>query len=232
MKPFWKTNFWNIFASISIWVVAIVFCFVFLHNCNRPQFFTVSLADEGLTNEIVERKGVVDWSQLTVDSLNVVHLAEGIDSASYITLRNNILREEMKTGRLMTAEQLSEKITGYYDKLIDVLIALFILFTFVSYFVIGNRFRKQYEDDKTTFAEKIKLMLMETLPHDDDLLNGITTKIQEGMATEEKVEQLRDELSKKIEKSNDDFELLAGAYDELTELVDSKREVENTEGGV
>lgn len=232
MKPFWKSNFGSIFASISIWAVAIALCIVFLRNCNRPQFFTVSLADECLTKEIVERKGVVDWSQLTIDSLNVVHLAENIDSASYIALRNNILREEMKTGRLMTAEQMSEKITGYYDKLIDVLIALFILFTFVSYFVIGNRFRKQYEDDKTAFAEKIKLMLMETLPHDDDLLNGITTKIQEGMATEEKVEQLRDELSKKIEKSNDDFELLAGAYDELTELVDSKREVEDTEGGV
>jgi len=232
MEPFWKSNFGSIFASISIWAVAIVLCFVFLRNCNRPQFFTVSLADESLTNEIVERKGVVDWSQLTVDSLNVVHLAESIDSASYIALRNSILREEMKTGRLMTAEQMSEKITGYYDKLIDVLIALFILFTFVSYFVIGNRFRKQYEDDKTAFAEKIKLMLMETLPHDDDLLNGITTKVQEGMATEEKVEQLRDELSKKIEKSNDDFELLAGAYDELTELVDSKREVEDTEGGM
>ena len=119
-----------------------------------------------------------------------------------------------------------------YIVLLHQLYTLFILFTFVSYFVIGNRFRKQYEDDKTAFAENIKLMLMETLPHDDDLLNGITTKIQEGMATEEKVEQLRDELIKKIEKSNDDFELLAGAYDELTELVDSKREVEDTEGGV
>jgi len=231
MNSFWKSNFWSIFASISLWALAITLCFVFLHNCSRPQFFTVSMMDEDLTKEIVERKGVVDWSQLSVDSSNVIHLANNIDSTSLMALRNNILREEMKAGRLMTAEQMSEKITGYYDKLIDVLIALFILFTIASYFVIGNRFRKQYEDDKIAFSEKIKLMLMETLPHDEDLLNGVTTKVQGNLATEEELQQLREELSEKLAKSNDDFALLADAYDELTELVDSKEEVDDIEGG-
>jgi polyhydroxyalkanoate synthesis regulator protein len=105
------------------------------------------MADESLTTEIIERKGVVDWSQLQVDSLNVIHLATKIDSASYMALRGIIMREEMKAGRLMTAEQMSEKITGYYDKLIDVLIALFVIFSIASYFVINNRFKKKYEED-------------------------------------------------------------------------------------
>ena len=147
MNSFWKSNFWSIFASISIWAVAIALCLVFLRNCNRPQFFTVSMADESLTKEIVERKGVVEWSQLQVDSLNIVHLACNNDSATYANLRNKILRDEMKAGRLMTAEQMSEKITGYYDKLIDVLIALFILFTIISYFVIRNMSKKEVRDE-------------------------------------------------------------------------------------
>ena len=147
MNSFWKSNFWSIFASISIWAVAIALCLVFLRNCNRPQFFTVSMADESLTKEIVERKGVVEWNQLQVDSLNIVHLACNNDSATYANLRNKILREEMKAGRLMTAEQMSEKITGYYDKLIDVLIALFILFTIISYFVIRNMSKKEVRDE-------------------------------------------------------------------------------------
>lgn len=147
MNSFWKSNFWSIFASVSIWAVAIALCLVFLRNCNRPQFFTVSMADESLTKEIVERKGVVEWNQLQVDSLNIVHLACNNDSATYANLRNKILREEMKAGRLMTAEQMSEKITGYYDKLIDVLIALFILFTIISYFVIRNMSKKEVRDE-------------------------------------------------------------------------------------
>ena len=147
MNSFWKSNFWSIFASVSIWAVAIALCLVFLRNCNRPQFFTVSMADESLTKEIVERKGVVEWNQLQVDSLNIVHLACNNDSATYANLRNKILREEMKAGRLMTAEQMSEKITGYYDKLIDVLIAFFILFTIISYFVIRNMSKKEVRDE-------------------------------------------------------------------------------------
>jgi len=218
------TNFFNVFVSISIWVVGILLCLVFLRNCSRPQFFTVSMSDESLTNEILDRKGIVDWSQLSVDSLNVVHLTSDIDSASYMALKNKIFREEIKAGRLMTAEQMSDKITGYYDKLIDVLIALFIMFSFTSYFVVGNRFKKQYEDDKFTFSNNIKQSLMETLPLDSDLINGIVTKIQSGMVTEDMLQELKD----KIQKCNDDFALLAEFYDELTEKADSKMEIDNS----
>lgn len=215
-------DFWNVFVSISIWVVVILLCIVFLQNCSRPQFRTVLMADSSLTKDLIERKGLVNWSQLTVDSLNVVHLTSNLDTTSYLALRDNILREEVKAGRLMTAEEMSEKITGYYDKLIDVLIFLFILFSFASYFVINNRFSKQYEDDKTVFSDKIKQSLMQTLPFDSDLVNGIVTKMQNDIVTEDKIQELREQ----IQKSNDDFALLAEAYDELTEKADSKMEIE------
>ena len=221
MSSFWKSNFWSIFASISIWAVAILLCLVFLHNCNRPQFFTISMADENLTKEIVERKGVVNWSQLTVDSLNLLHLASDIDSASYLALKNNILREEMKAGRLVTAEQMSEKITGYYDKLIDVLIALFIVFSIASYFVINNRFRKKYEEDKAVFVEEIKRSLLDSHSLHDDLVNGISTKIESSLVTEDDIQGLKDQIAKDAEN----FELLAAVYDDLTEKAASKEEI-------
>lgn len=53
----------------------------------------------------------------------------------------------MNAGRLMTADQMSDKITGYYDKLIDVLIALFVLFTVISYFAIRNLSKKEVRDE-------------------------------------------------------------------------------------
>lgn len=226
MSSFWKSNFWGIFASISIWAVAIILCLVFLRNCNRPQFFTISMVDESLTKEIVERKGVVDWSQLTVDSLNLLHLASDIDSASYLALKNNILREEMKAGRLMTAEQMSEKITGYYDKLIDVLIALFVVFSIASYFVINNRFRKKYEEDKAVFVEEIKRSLLDSQSLYDDLVNGISTKIESTLVTEDDIQGLKNQIAKDAEN----FELLAAVYDDLTEKAASKEEIADDDG--
>lgn len=103
--------------------------------------------------EIAERKGVVDWSQLQVDSTGVVCLAANIDSASFIALKNRIFREEVQAGRLLTANQMSEKITGYYDKLIDVLIALFVVFTVVSYFAIRNLSKKEVREEARDILE-------------------------------------------------------------------------------
>lgn len=140
-------NFWNTFISVSVWAIVIMLFSVCLWNSKRPYYFTVSMVDDTLAREIIERKGMVDWSQLQVDSTGVVRLSTGIDSASYVALRENILREEIKAGRMMTADEMSERITGYYDKLIDVLIALFVIFTVISYIAIRNLSKKEVRDE-------------------------------------------------------------------------------------
>lgn len=218
-------NFWNIFVSVSIWAVIILLTLVFLRNCNRPQFQTVSMVDKALVNEIMERKGVVDWAQLQVDSLGVVHLAANIDSASFIALRDSVFKEEIKTGRLMTADQMSEKITGYYDKLIDVLIALFVLFTVVSYMAINSKFKEKYEEDKTAIMEEIKKSIMDSNNLHKDLENTITTRISKNTVTEDTIHDIREKLS----KNDEYFELLASVCDDLTEEAAQKTEIEDPE---
>lgn len=140
-------NFWNTFISVSVWAIVIMLFSVCLWNSKRPYYFAVSMVDDTLAREIRERKGMVDWSQLQVDSTGVVRLSTGIDSASYVALRDNILHEEIKAGRMVTADEMSERITGYYDKLIDVLIALFVIFTVVSYIAIRNMSKKEVRDE-------------------------------------------------------------------------------------
>ena len=130
-------------------------------------------------------------------------------------MRNRVLREEMKSGRLMTAEQMSEKITGYYDKLIDVLVALFIIFSVASYFVINNRFRKQYEEDKAEFVKGIRQSLMDSQTLHDDLVNGISTKINRSLVREEDIKSIWEKLS----KNDEYFELLASVCDDLTDAA-------------
>lgn len=204
-------NFWSIFISVSIWAVIIALCFVLLRNCNRPQFFTVSMAEDSLAKEIAERKGVVDWSQLQVDSTGVVSLAANIDSASFMALKNKILREEVQAGRLLTANQMSEKITGYYDKLIDVLIALFVVFTVVSYFAIRNVSKKEVRDEAREILQdssKFKGDVLENLrgefdgaylSHDeyDEILRTVQEDI---VSIKESVEGIRADQAKAAAK--------------------------------
>ena len=224
-------NFWSIFISVSIWAVIIALCFVFLRNCNRPQFFTVSMAEDSLAKEMVERKGIVDWSQLQVDSTGVVSLAANIDSVSFVALKNKILREEALSGRLLTANQMSEKITGYYDKLIDVLIALFVLFTIFSYVAINSRFREKYEEDKENIMREIMKDIMDSNTLHKDLENTITTRISKNTVTEDTIHDIREKLS----KNDEYFELLASVCDDLTEEAAQKTEIieeleENNQG--
>ena len=218
-------NFWSIFVSVSIWFVIVILSLVFIRNCNRPQFYTVSMADKSLFEELSERRGVVDWNQLQVDSLGVVYLAADIDSLSFLALRDSIFREEIKAGRLMTADQMSEKITGYYDKLIDVLIALFVLFTVVSYVAINSKFKEKYEEDKTSIMEEIKKAILDSNTLHKDLENTISTRISKNTVTEETIHDIREKLSK-----NDEYlELLASVCDDLTEDAAQKTEIEDSE---
>lgn len=211
--------------SVSIWFVIVILSLVFIRNCNRPQFYTVSMADKSLFEELSERRGVVDWNQLQVDSLGVVYLAADIDSLSFLALRDSIFREEIKAGRLMTADQMSEKITGYYDKLIDVLIALFVLFTVVSYVAINSKFKEKYEEDKTSIMEEIKKAILDSNTLHKDLENTISTRISKNTVTEETIHDIREKLSK-----NDEYlELLASVCDDLTEDAAQKTEIEDSE---
>lgn len=223
MNIFNNPTFWGAFGAVSFWILVILFGFLFFANRSRPHLFTLSLADKNLTTEIVEHKGTVDWSQLEVDSLNVVHLAQEMDSASYYALRNKILREEMKVGRLMTAEQMSDNITGYYDKLIDVLIALFIIFSIVSYFVINNKFAKKYEDDKEKMMDKIQESLMNSQSLHSSLVDGISTKLNKSLVKEENIKEIWEKL-----KDNDEYiDLLVSVCDDLTETAAMKTVIED-----
>lgn len=218
-------NFWSTFISISIWAVVFALCLVFLRNCNRPQFAVISMADDSLVKEIEERKGLVDWSQLQVDSTGTLSLASSIDSASFDALKNKILREEIKAGRLLTADQMSEKITGYYDKLIDVLIALFVLFTVVSYIAINSKFREKYEEDKAKIIVEIEDAIIKSHPLHKDLENTITTRIGKNTVTEDTIHDIREKLA----KNDEYFDLLASVCDDLTEEAARKTEIEDPE---
>ncbi len=74
---------------------------------------------------------------------------------------------------------------------------------------------------KATFVENIKLSLLDSQSLQNDLVNGISTKIECNLVTKNDLQELKDQ----IEKNADNFELLATVYDELTEKAASKEEI-------
>ena len=58
------------------------------------------------------------------------------------------------------------------------------------------------------------------------MVNGISTKIESSLVTEEDLQGLRNQIEKDVEN----FELLAAVYDDLTEKAASKEEVTDVDG--
>ena len=71
--------------------------------------------------------------------------------------------------------------------------------------------------------EEIKQSLLDSQSLHDDLVNGISTKIESSLVTEEDLQGIRNDLQKDIEN----FELLANLYDELTEKAAAREEIDD-----
>lgn len=104
-----KPNFWGAFSAVSLWIVIGFLCIVFLHNCSRPHLRSTNLIDASIIMDVEQRKGVVDWSQIQIDSQNILRFSSQIDSCALLAIRDSLFRVEHRAGRLMTPDELSEK---------------------------------------------------------------------------------------------------------------------------
>lgn len=213
------------FLTVSLWCTVIWGCLVFLNNCERHHLSAKYLASDSLIYDVIKREGLVDWSQLSVDSLNIVRVNGNLDDVRQVALHDCVIREEFRSGRLMTIEEMAERITGYYDKLIDVLIFLLGVFSLVGYFVIKDNFKRQYEEEKNVIKQDLKEALLDSHSLIDDIKNGISTKLQDSLVTKDDIQG----IYAKLKKNDEWFELLAWAYDEVTEKEASRIEIEGDE---
>lgn len=222
-----KPNFWGAFSAVSLWMVFGILCMIFLHNCSRPQLCSTNLIDGSIVKDIEQRKGIVDWSQLQVDSQNVLRLSSQIDSNAFFAIRDSIFRLEHRAGRLMTPDEMSEKITGYYDKLIDVLIALFAIFTFLSFIDVNRRFKQQYESDKEEIRKSLETSLKDYLKDSSDFRSRVVSSLKSEV---DDVLASRDDitiLNSKIKEHGDYIDLLISSIDEIREDIDSNAYIED-----
>ena len=168
------------------------------------------------------------------------------DSSIANTLSCNqisVLKDMESKGILLTPSEYTSHITSYYNTLVGLLIGLFILFSFVSFWSIKNTAKKDIEEAKTKMKEEfekaketIEKELLDDLRDSKSFSEEITKTIKEDMrdtiltksdAILVGINTKLKELEDKQTKHSEDIELI---YEELeldaNSEIDSKSKVE------
>lgn len=122
-----------------------------------------------------------------------------------IAINTAFLKKMREKGELLSSDEFASRITSYYDTLVAVLTALFVLFTLVTYITFKSRFEIKLEDkardleinQRKNIVEELRSMLSDSKKLDDVIKSAVGGKIDDAIATQEEV----DDLSLAVESS-------------------------------
>lgn len=210
------------FSKTIVVILLLGFVAIFLVNCKRPYFYKSLIADSELTSKVDMGRGVVRWNQLKTDSLGHISIVASMDSASMQALEDSLLYQEFRKGKLMTIDELSDNITGYYDKLIDILLALFVIFSASSYLVVYYNFKKKFEDDKEEMMKKIAEQLSASSVYQEKVAEALKHRMEDVLVKRDEVDNMAHRLSNNYE----DISFLYDMVDNINEISSSKVDIE------
>ena len=123
-----------------------------------------------------------------------------IESKLVDTLAINaaFLQEMRKNGELLSTDEFASRITDYYNTLVAVLTALFVLFTIVTYLTIKSKFEGKFEDkakeledkQRQKIVDELRSMLNDSKKLDEVIKSAIGGHIDDSIATKEEVEDI------------------------------------------
>ncbi len=159
----------------------------------------------------------------TVKTLVVTNKAEEIFSNSKqvdtLAINAAFLKKMRENGELLSSNEFASRITDYYNTLVAVLTALFVLFTIVTYMTIRNRFERRFEEKAREFEDKqrqkiieeLRSMLNDSKKIDEVIKSAIGGHVEDQIATKEEV----DVLTSSMEVFNKNLNSLAINLDEF-----------------
>lgn len=128
-----------------------------------------------------------------------------IESKQVDTLAINaaFLQDMRKNGELLSTDEFASRITDYYNTLVAVLTALFVLFTIVTYLTIKSKFEGKFEDKAKELEDKqrqkiideLRSMLNDSKKLDEVIQSAIGGHVDDSIATKEEVEAITTDIS-------------------------------------
>jgi len=147
-----------------------------------------------------------------------------VDSLKSDTLTCNqisVLKDMENKGILLTPQEYTSRISDYYNTLITVLVALFVLFTIGTLWGFRFTSRKEIEEAQENIKRDLANELKDSKAFYENIVKDILGRIEDDIVTKEDknlVDRNLDDISKKQIKMEDDINL-------LFEMTDSKSEI-------
>lgn len=94
-----------------------------------------------------------------------------------------VLKDLENKGILLTPHEYTSHIISYYNTLVGLLIGLFILFSFVSFWNIKNTAKKDVADAVEAVEKKLSDSLIKSVPFMEGIKDGIIGRIQDNLIT-------------------------------------------------
>ena len=148
-------------------------------------------------------QSVTDTTQtliITNDAKEAFSKSEQVDT---LAINAAFLQKMRENGELLSSDEFASRITEYYNTLVAVLTALFVLFTIVTYITIRSKFEGKFEDkarelesnQRQRIIEELRSMLNDSKKIDEVITSAVGGYIDDQIATKEEVEGLTSDMA-------------------------------------
>ena len=150
-------------------------------------------------------KAAVDTTQTLVITDKAKDVFVESKQVDTLAINTAFLQKMRENGELLSSDEFASRITEYYNTLVAVLTALFVLFTIVTYVTIRNKFEAKFEDKAREFEEKardledkqrqkivdeLRSMLNDSKKIDEVIKSAVGGHVEDLIATKEEVDDL------------------------------------------
>ena len=158
-------------------------------------------------------KAVVKSASDTTHTLVITNSAQHIFSESKqvdtLAINTAFLEKMRENGELLSSDEFASRITDYYNTLVAVLTALFVLFTIVTYMTIRSKFESKYEEkakeleskakdledkQRQKIIEELRSMLNDSKQFDGVIKTAIGGHIEDTIPTKEEIDDLTSDM--------------------------------------
>lgn len=136
-----------------------------------------------------------------------------------LAINASFLQRMRAKGELLSSDEFASRITDYYNTLVAVLTALFVLFTLVTYITFKTKFEGKFEDkareledkQRQKIIEELRGMLSDSKSIDEVIQTAIGGRIDDNIAKKEEV----DDLSINVESSQRNIATISATVNDI-----------------
>ena len=152
---------------------------------------------------------LTDTMQVNVITGNAGNCLTQSGHIDTLSINMAFLQKMRENGELLSTDEFASRITNYYNTLVAVLTALFVLFTVVTYLTIKSQFEGKFEDKARELEDKqrekivteLRSMLNDSKKIDEVIRTAIAGHVDDNIAHKDEV----DGMSASIEQNTNNI---------------------------